>query len=60
MPAVDKMLLLAKCAGSAIGAGELQLGVAARRGFEVDAAVVGDVAAYVYCGARVDRDRFTV
>ena len=60
MPAVDKMLLLGERAGSAVGAGELQLGVTARRGLEVDTAVVGDVAANVYCGARVDRDRFTV
>ncbi len=60
MPAVDKMLLLGKRAGSAVGASELQLGVTARRGLEVDTAVVGNVAAYVNGGARVYRDRFTV
>ena len=54
MPAVDKMLLLGERAGSAVGARELQLGVAACRRLEVDAAVVGDVAAYKHGGAGAD------
>ena len=59
MPAVDKILLLAECAGSAVSASELQLGVAARRRLEVDAAVVGDVAAYKKGGSGTDRHGFT-
>ena len=56
MPPVGEVLLLTKRPRAAVGAGELELGVAARRRLEVDAAVVGDVAADVHCSARVDRD----
>jgi hypothetical protein len=55
MPPVGEVLLLTKRPRTAIGASELELGVAARRRLKVDAAVVGDVAAYVNGGAWVDR-----
>ena len=54
MPAVDKMLLLAERAGSAVVSRKLHLGVAARRSLEVDAAVVGNVTAYKHGGAGAD------
>ncbi len=60
MPAVDKMLLLGERTGSAVSASELQLGVAARRSLEVDAAVVGNVAANKEGGSRTHSHGFTI